>query len=61
MAALQILVLPVKVRILARQLSDERKTCYECNRFFYWWNLEGVLATLCVIASVAKQSNLTKI
>ena len=35
MAALQILVLPVKVRILARQLSDERKTCYECNRFFY--------------------------
>ena len=36
MAALQILVLPVKVRILARQLSDDWKTCYECNRFFYW-------------------------
>ena len=35
MAALQILVLPVKVRILARQLSDDWKTCYECNRFFY--------------------------
>ena len=35
MAALQILVLPVKVRILARQLSVEVwKTCYECNRFF---------------------------
>ncbi len=37
MAALQILVLPVKVRILARQLSvEDEKTCYECNRFFYW-------------------------
>ena len=28
MAALQILVLPVKVRILARQLKVEEKTCY---------------------------------
>ena len=28
MAALQILVLPVKVRILARQLEVEEKTCY---------------------------------
>ena len=35
MAALQILVLPVKVRILARQLKVEERPATLSNRFFY--------------------------